>query len=579
MAISKFRKGQWRLYGSRKPILQILEPAMPGSLDNKTWLGFGVKAGSTVTVYKDGTSAGTATANSKGEWSFTFTTAPAGGSIITWAGIIGAKSSVVPRLPVALGTLTLSASTFVETAAAGTVIGNIVGKTPGSVLSISPNDGRVTFNADQSALVVGISASAPGSVNYTITESNVLGTNSPKSSVIAITTTVALQALNARFVAEGDSITAGSNGPTWLWQFINKTRGRFFLPFGFNKATGGETAAAMALQTASVVALSPMLVSLLAGTNDLTGSADTPAVIYNNLKTCWKAYIDGGAKHVIAIKVLPRSDATWNALSAARKADRVTLNNLIGNFFTDPDLAAYKYKIHVVDMESVIVPATDMGDQLHPNWLGAIKLGDGIAAVANTLMQQTSTLNDLYLDASNLLVGVSRNPALTGTTGTKSGTTAPTGEVADTWTLTENGAMTIVASKTTLNGAAAQKIVVSGTSNAAGRLVNFQNTAAYSGIAGDQVEACIDFTLAAGHAGLRALSLSCDTALSPSSTASVVMDGAGALSGTLRTPITAPLAGTDASTSFQAYLTFAAGAVAADVTFGRPYVRKVPAGQ
>jgi hypothetical protein len=57
------------------------------------------------------------------------------------------------------------------------------------------------------------------------------------------------------------------------------------------------------------------------------------------------------------------------------------------------------------------------------------------------------------------------------------------------------------------------------------------------------------------------------------------MDGAGALSGTLRTPITAPLAGTDASTSFQAYLTFAAGAVAADVTFGRPYVRKVPAGQ
>jgi hypothetical protein len=579
MASPKFRKGQWRSAGSRKPILQVLEPAMPGSLDNKTWVGFGVKPGSTVTVYKDGTSAGTATADSSGNWSYAFASAPAGGAVITWAGVVDSKVSVVPRTPVALGSLTLSASTFAETAAPGTVIGNIVGKTSGSILTISPSDGRVTFNADQSALVVGISASEPGTVNYTISETNALGTNSPKSSVVAVTTTVALQALNARFVAEGDSITAGSNGPTWLWQFINKTRGRFFLPYGYNKATGGETAAAMAGQTATVVGLSPMLVSLLAGTNDLTGSADTPAVIYNNLKTCWKAYIDGGAKHVIAIKVLPRSDATWNALSAARKADRIALNDLIGSFATDPDLAAYKSKIHVVDLESTIVPATDMGDFLHPNWLGAIKLGDGIAAVANTLMQQTATLNDLYLDASNLLVGVGRNPALTGTTGTKSGTTAPTGEVADSWTLTENGAMTIVASKTTQNGAAAQKIVVSGTSNAAGRLVNFQNTAAYSGAAGDQVEACIDFTLAAGHTGLRALSLSCDTALSPSSTAAVVMDGAGALSGTLRTPINTPLAGTDTSTSFQAYLTFAAGAVAADVTFGRPYVRKVPAGQ
>lgn len=384
--------------------------------------------------------------------------------------------------------------------------------------------------------------------------------------------------LNARFVAEGDSITAGSNGPTWIWAFIARTRGRFFLPYNYNQGTGGQTAAQMATQISQVTALSPKLVSLLAGTNDLAGTSDTPAQIYANLKTCWKGYIDGGAQHVIAIKVLPRTDATWTGLSTARQADRAALNTLIAGYASDPELASYKSRIHVLDLESVLVPATDMLDQLHPNWLGAIKLGNGIGDLANTLMQQAVTLNDLYADSSNLLIGAARNPLLTGITGTKSGTLAPTGDVADTWTLSDNGGITAVGSKVTLNGAAAQRILISGTSNAAGRLINFQNTAAYSGVAGDQVEACIDFALAAGHVNLRSLSLSCDTALTPSSTATLTMDGAGAISGTLRTPITAPLAGADSSTSFQAYATFgAAGAVGADITWGRPYVRKVPA--
>lgn len=385
--------------------------------------------------------------------------------------------------------------------------------------------------------------------------------------------------LNARFVAEGDSITAGSNGPTWLWSFIARTRGRYFLPNGYNQGTGGQTAAQMATQIAAINALSPDVVALKAGTNDLTGTSDTPAQIYANLKTCWKGYIDGGAKHVIAIKVLPRSDTTWNALSAARKADRVTLNALIGAYASDPELENYKNRIHVLDLESVIVPATDMDDQLHPNWLGAIKLGNAIGDAANLLMQQATTLNDLFLDSSNMLVGVSKNPALNGTTGSKSGTLAPTGEVADVWILEENGGIAVNAVKTTMNGANAQRLQISGTSNAAGRIVNFRNTATYSGIAGDQVEACIDFSLAAGHAAVRSITLSCDTAITPSATATVLLDGAGALSGTLRTPITAPLAGTDTSTGIQAYLTFGGpGAVAADITWGRPYLRKVPAG-
>ena len=50
--------------------------------------------------------------------------------------------------------------------------------------------------------------------------------------------------------------------------------------------------------------------------------------------------------------------------------------------------------------------------------------------------------------------------------------------------------------KSTLNGAEAQRVVVSGNVGVAGRLVNSQLPAVtYSGAAGDMVEACMDFSL------------------------------------------------------------------------------------
>jgi lysophospholipase L1-like esterase len=381
--------------------------------------------------------------------------------------------------------------------------------------------------------------------------------------------------LNARFVAEGDSITAGSNGPMWPLAFVLRTRGRFIMPQLYNQATGGQTAAQMATQVSQITAQNPKLVSLLAGTNDLTGSADTPAQIYANLKTCWKGYIDGGAKHVIAIKVLPRNDAAFLALSAGRQADRVALNNLIGGFANDSDLALYAAKIHVVDLESTFIPATDTIEGLHPHWLGANKIGFAVGDVANTLMQQNFLLNDLYLDSSNLLLAA-KNPALTGTAGTLG---TATGQLADGWTHAENGGMTVVASKTTMNGAAAQRFVVSGTNSTANRIVNFSAPVTISGAIGDAFEAAIDFSLAAGSQNVRDIVVNHSTGATPNEgNQSFVMNGQGAMSGTLRTRCTGPLAATATTLTLQAMLVFDAGTVAADVTWGKPYLRKIPAG-
>ncbi|SHH05879.1 SGNH/GDSL hydrolase family protein [Bradyrhizobium erythrophlei] len=580
MAVIKYRKGQWSIIGKSKYI--PLGPGGPGlsaataSVDGKTYTGAGVKPLSTVTVYVGGVQAGTAVADANGDWSYTFANAPAKNSVIGWDGIISAPTTIAPTPHPTLGGLNLSGATFTQGAAAGTVIGTFAGKTAGSTLSISPNDGTVAISGDQTKLVVGATASTPGTRSYTVTETDADATNGPKTTTFAITCNIALLNLNTRFVAEGDSITAGSNGPSWLWAFDAASAGRFFMPQGYNQATGGQTAAQMATQVAQITALSPKVVSLLAGTNDLGGTSDTPATIYGNLKTCWKAYIDGGAQHVIIATVMPRNDSVWTALTAARQTDRVTLNNLISGYATDPDLANYKDKLHLVNLESYN-PATDSIEGLHPQWLGAIKVGKLFAAVANSLIDQTHTLNgDLYLDATNVLS--SKNPALTGTTGTMSGTAQPTGAVATGWSVSENGGMTVVCSKSTLNGAEAQRIVVSGTNSTVQRLVNFSAAVNVTGNIGDSFEACIDFSLAAGHQKIRDIVINHATASTPNSgNQSFNFDGAGAISGTLRSAVTAPLSAAITTITLQALLNFDVGTVGADITWGKPYLRKVPA--
>jgi uncharacterized protein YmfQ (DUF2313 family)/lysophospholipase L1-like esterase len=394
----------------------------------------------------------------------------------------------------------------------------------------------------------------------------------------------ALLPLSSRMVLEGDSITAGSVSVQWSEYAIAYTGGRLYLPQGWNQAVGGETAAQMAAEVAATMVPKPKLVTLLTGTNDLSGTTDTVATIYGNILACVEGYLASGAEYVVVSRVLPRNDAAWLALGSqpGRETDRQTLNGMIANLPNDPTLVTGGYSGRVkiaTDIETTFNPTTDTVDGLHPNWLGAIMLGKAFADGINECVVQTSTFTDGYLNADNLLLA-SRNPALTGTTGVMSGTQKPTGQVATGWNVTENGGMTVVASKSTLNGAEAQRIVVSGANATANRVVNFSAVAAYSGAIGDLVEAAIDFTIADGYEHLRALVIACDTGYSPNSGAVYVnMDGAGALSGTLRTAVYAPLAAVDVSTTLQAYMSFDAGAVAADITWGRPYMRKVPAGQ
>lgn len=72
----------------------VANPAV--SADKTTTSGTGVKPNSTVTVYKNGTSAGTATANGSGAWTFSFGSALAVGDIVTYDAILTSPAYTVP---------------------------------------------------------------------------------------------------------------------------------------------------------------------------------------------------------------------------------------------------------------------------------------------------------------------------------------------------------------------------------------------------------------------------------------------------------------------------------------------------
>ena len=92
-----------------------------------------------------------------------------------------------------LNALSVSATSFAYGAAAGTVIGTISGKTAGSALSISPNDGRVALSGSDGAgwsVVVGGSAwTAGATVAYTVSETLTGAANSPRANAASITAT------------------------------------------------------------------------------------------------------------------------------------------------------------------------------------------------------------------------------------------------------------------------------------------------------------------------------------------------------------------------------------------------------
>lgn len=394
------------------------------------------------------------------------------------------------------------------------------------------------------------------SISCTVTGLTFSASNVSIPVVIAPPVAVPL-AVNSRIVMEGDSITAGSNGPQYSWYIQALTNAGLFFPVGWNQATGGETAQQMATQTAAITSLLPDVVTLLAGTNDLGGTARTPAQIFADIQTCVNAYISGGAKAVVVSTVLPRNGT--NVLTSPREADRVALNTLISGMASD--------KIKIVNIEASFNPTTDCSDGLHPNWAGARKLGEAFSA-ALVAISAPNNQSSVYLDAANLCGAT----AMTGTSGNKSGTLV-SGVVADGWTVEENGGMTVVCSKVIDNGVEKQRMLISGTNSANGNIVRLRKSFNANVSTSQLVDEMMEISVS-GLSGASSMYIDANTAKTPSQVATGTFTTL--LSNALFRPQQTVNASALTSIYLSVVLTFNAGVVGADITVGKPYLKVIP---
>ncbi len=173
-------------------------------------------AGTAVTIFVNGTASGTVTADAGGRWSYVFGSAPADGLTITARAEITSPGRVVvdPGGGIMLAALTLTGSTFAEGDAPGTVIGTISGRTAGSTLSITPNDGRLALSSDGTQLLVGLSASSAGSIAVTLTETLASATNSPRATSGLMVTVNAASMIEPTQVYTFDFSSAAYSGPS-----------------------------------------------------------------------------------------------------------------------------------------------------------------------------------------------------------------------------------------------------------------------------------------------------------------------------------------------------------------------------
>ena len=183
---------------------------------------------------------------------------------------------------------------------------------------------------------------------------------------------IAAPAMNPQIMAVGDSITAGSNGPTWinsLWAAKYASDTQFDSIGKVMEAVGGRTAqlavANAALYTPLV--LPGQIVSVLIGTNDLDIGRTVDQLKVDSRNLC-DAYTAAGGRVVVGT-MLPRTGASAN-WTELKRSDfntwlRATWKEIgvgLADFAADSRFASWS--------------GTYFGDGAHPNQAGADALAE-----------------------------------------------------------------------------------------------------------------------------------------------------------------------------------------------------------
>lgn len=374
--------------------------------------------------------------------------------------------------------------------------------------------------------------------------------------------------LDARFVDDGDSIDQGSNGPTHLETALAMSGGRFYQSIPMHTSQAGRKASDIVGRIATINALNPDYFFYGGGTNDL-GSGVSATTIWNQYDIpIIQGVLGGTAKGMMIRPVTPRDNGAF-FWSPAYEDERKALNALRANYANEPRLRKFVNRIDWPgDFDAIFNTATDTVDLLHPNQSGKYKIGAQIAPFFASRIVSTDRAA-LYTDPAYLLLAAN-NPQLSGTGGTKS---AASGSVADSWVLAGGSAMGCAGSKTTLNGAPAQRFVLSGTNNNANQLARFYTQWTGTMNIGEAYEAWVDILVASGSALLQRVYLQFSP-FSVSYNANRTETSVTGYTGVLRT-LPQIITTQQVNPLFQIDLNFSVGTVAADITIGRTFAGRL----
>lgn len=309
--------------------------------------------------------------------------------------------------------------------------------------------------------------------------------------------------VNAKIVATGDSITAGSNinsvnnvnnTNNGYFTYANLySNNLFFVPVNGNQGVAGETSTQIATRFGSVLALNPDVVIILAGTNDAVNDS---SITLNNLNAMYNSARAQGVT-VVAITILPRFGSY--ALSGTFEGVRQSVNTGIKALASE--------KLIVVDAESSMNNASLYFDGLHPNPAGCSILGNLIAQVLQPLITTAKVTDVLTQDFS-----LNPNLGLSGTTGSLAN--GATGQIATSFTLDAgNSGVTVVGSKIAgVNGTFGQQINLSGNYTGNGKTVDLKysiNDASKLSkyLPGDLIEGLIEYEIVSNDANVVGVSL------------------------------------------------------------------------
>lgn len=371
-------------------------------------------------------------------------------------------------------------------------------------------------------------------------------------------------ALNSRIVFLGDSITAGSSGPSFANPSLMYAGGRYYVPPTGNQGIGGNTTAQMLTRSTTTLSLSPKAVAVLGGTNDITGTSLSATEIEANLRSIYDTLIASSSK-VIAITILPRGDSTYNTSYSSNETKRLAINAWMK---TQTDIS-------VVDIDSTAFATSTMTvDGLHPNRAGAYYIA---GYVGTTMASLISTSTMPYVTSTDWNNALSNNTLADGS-GSKSGPGGSvTGVVATGWTLAAGpGGMSVVGSKaTTTDGYSQQVVTITGTATSSGS-VTFYRDQSYSGAIGDVYDVWADVEVSGVSGAIKGFFNGADgVALwEPSSSATSTTE----FSGTARS-FGQALTVTRTTSRVQFGFYVSSGDVGATLKISRPTWRPVPSDQ